>query len=142
VSFVGYTSPRESECKCVGGSPLGCHQSVPLAYQSGQPLSPFKIASDFDTVLVLNGSVSLRRSAECKGCSVTFCVPTIFRTAIGFVGRCDGQAVFSSPPFEDIFVVIHPKWIRLSIDLASVGTVDSNRRKYADLSAIVSFVMF
>src|ERR1035437_1719077 len=85
---------------------LQCHErrDVPLAYQSGQPLSPFKIASDFDTVLVLNGSVSLRRSAECKGRSITFCVPTIFRAAIGLVGRCDGQAVFFSPPFEDILL--------------------------------------
>jgi hypothetical protein len=122
--------------------PAGLPPVRPISVPVGSAPITFKIASDFDTVLVLNGSVSLRRSAECKGRSVTFCVPTIFRTAIGFVGRCDGQAVFSSPPFEDIFVVIHPKWIRLSIDLASVGTVDSNRRKYADLSAIVSFVMF
>jgi hypothetical protein len=42
------------------------------------------------------------------------------------------SAIFLPPPFEVIFVVIHPKWIRLSIDLASVVTVDSNRRKYAD----------
>ena len=86
--------------------------------------SPFKIAAGFDTVLVLNGSVSLCRSAECEGDLITFCVPTIFGAAIGFVGRCDGQAVFFSSPFEDIFFVIHPKWIVLSIDdIASVGTL-------------------
>jgi hypothetical protein len=103
----------------------------------GQPhTSSLEIALDLDMVLVLNGSISLRRSAECKGCSITFCVPTIFPTAIGFVERCDGQAVFFSPPFEDVFVVIHPKWICLSIDdIASVGTVvTDNPRKQAGLA--------
>jgi hypothetical protein len=113
VHPIATTLLRRSECS-----------DVPLAYQSGQPLSPFKVASDFDTVLVLNGCVSLRRTAEVKGRSITCCVPTIFPTVFVYA-----QAVFFSPPFEDIFVVIHPKWIRLSIDphpsIAIVGNTQT-----------------
>jgi hypothetical protein len=107
---------------------------VPLAYQSGPLLSPFKIASDSDIALVLNGSVSLRRSTKVKGRSITLSMPTIFCTV-----RLFGYTVFLSSPFEDIFIVIHPKWIRLSIDdIASVVTVVTNNpRKYASLARIV-----
>jgi hypothetical protein len=84
--------------------------------------SPFKIASDFDVALVLNGSVSLRRSTEVKGDSITFGVPTIFRTV-----RLLGYAVFLAPPFEHVFVLIHPKWVGLSVDnIASVETFIAN----------------
>ena len=96
-------------------------------------LSPFKITSDLDiSVLVLNGSVSLRRSAEVKGRSITSCVPTRFRTV-----RLCGQAVLLPPPFGDIFIVIHPKWICLSNDdiaFVAVDTVHNNARKYAGVA--------
>ena len=84
-------------------------------YPPDQPLSPFKIALDFliSVPCVLKACISLRRGAEVEGRSVIFCAPTIFCT----VGL-HSQAVPFSPPFEGHFCFIHPKWIRLSIDLA------------------------
>jgi hypothetical protein len=89
------------------------HVNLVVAYKEkhavpgGQPLSPFKIALDFlISVPRLNGCKSLRRSAEVKGRSVTFCVPTIFRTV-----RLHSQPVLFSPPFEGHFCFIHPKWM-------------------------------
>jgi hypothetical protein len=50
--------------------------------------------------------------------------------------RLFGYAIFLTPPFEDIFVGIHPKWICPSIDdIASVGRgVGNNPRKYAGVA--------
>jgi hypothetical protein len=84
----------------VNNSALGTLKNFLLFHSRRRPgaaLSPFEIASDFDVALVLNGSVSLRRSTEIKGRSITFSMPTIFRTV-----RLFGYAVFLTPPFEDI----------------------------------------
>jgi hypothetical protein len=82
--------------------------------------APFAAICYVISVLAFDGCVSLRRSAKRKGLSVTYCVPTSVRTAVRLIKRCNRRAVINPSPCEDIFVVIHPKWIRLSIDLARI----------------------
>jgi hypothetical protein len=101
-------------------------------------LSPFKVASDSNiSVLILYGPVSLRGGAKIKRRSLALGMPSLAATF------SLTQAEFLSSPFQDVFGVIHSEWIRFSVDfLASVGTVDRNRRKHADLAEItVSFCL-